>query len=146
MSPLLRVGFACTQARICSHCPANGSLLVRLQSRILGVSCFSWGSSSASLASWKTSSAAHPARSNGRSSGIGYRLADGGSPSFTAKGRLLQVFHLLEEPKGVKHFPDCTQFLLLGSGQHSRGQNPLQRRFGRVVDPMDRSSLNLFRN
>ena len=74
------------------------------------------------------------------------RLADGGSPSFTAKGRLLQVFHLLEEPKRVKRFRDSTQFLLLGSGQHSRGQNPLQRRFGRVVDPMDRSSLNLFRH
>jgi hypothetical protein len=44
------------------------------------------------------------------------RLASRGPPSFTTQGRLLQVFHLLEEPKGVKGFRDGSQFLLLGRG------------------------------
>ena len=71
-------------------------------------------------------------------------LTGGGTASFTAKGRLLQLFYLLEEPKRVERFPDGTQFLLLGRGQHPREQHPLQRRFGCVVDPVDLSSLDLF--
>jgi hypothetical protein len=59
---------------------------------------------------------------------------------------LLQLFHLLEEPKRVERFPDGTQFLLLGKGQRPREEHPLQRRFGRIVDPMDLSSLDLFRH
>src|SRR6266699_4405756 len=39
-------------------------------------------------------------------------LASGGSPGFTAQDGLLQLFHLLEEPKRVKRFRDSTQFLL----------------------------------
>jgi len=70
-------------------------------------------------------------------------LTGGGTTSFTAKGRLLQLFYLLEEPKGVERFPDGTQFLLQSRGQHSRGQHALQRRFGPVVDPADFSPLDL---
>src|SRR5260221_5026189 len=43
--------------------PGKGSLLVRLQSRILVRCCSSWGTSPVSLPSCKTSSAAHAARS-----------------------------------------------------------------------------------
>jgi hypothetical protein len=46
-------------------------------------------------------------------------LTGGGTASFTAKGRLLQLFHLLEETKRIKRFPDGTQFLLLSRGQYS---------------------------
>src|ERR1700730_6434244 len=42
------------------------------------------------------------------------RLAGRSSVSFTMKGRLLQVFYLLEEPKGIERFPYRTQLLLLG--------------------------------
>src|SRR5450755_2912356 len=73
-----------------------------------------------------------------------HRLAGGGSPGFTAKGRLLQLFYLLEEPKRIERFPNGTQLLLLGKGQHLREQHSLQRRFGCVVDPVDLSPLDLF--
>src|SRR6266700_4170698 len=39
-------------------------------------------------------------------------LAGGGTDGFTAQGRLLQLFHLLEEPQGVERFPDGPQLLL----------------------------------
>jgi len=71
-------------------------------------------------------------------------LTGGGTASFTAQGRLLQLLYLLEEPKGVERFPDGTQFLLLRRGQRPGEQHALQRRFGCVVDPMNRSSINLF--
>jgi hypothetical protein len=43
-------------------------------------------------------------------------LSGGGTASFTAQGRLLQLFYLLEEPEGVERFRDGTQFLLLSRG------------------------------
>nr|WP_236601640.1 hypothetical protein [Ktedonobacter sp. SOSP1-52] len=57
---------------------------------------------------------------------------------------MLQLFYLLEKPKRVERFPYGTQFLLLARGQRPREQRPLQRRFSRVVDPMDLSPLDLF--
>ena len=72
------------------------------------------------------------------------RLADRKAISFTAKGGMLQLFHLLEEPKGVERFPDGPQFLLLSRGQGPGEQHALQRRFGCVVDPTDFSILDLF--
>ena len=73
-------------------------------------------------------------------------LTGGGSDGFTAKGRLLQLFYLMEEPQGVERFPDGTQFLLLSRGQGPGEQHALQRRFGPVVDATDLSSLDLFRH
>ena len=40
-------------------------------------------------------------------------LTSEGTDGFTAKGCLLQLFYLLEEPQGVERFPDGTQFLRL---------------------------------
>jgi hypothetical protein len=71
-------------------------------------------------------------------------LVGRGTASITAQGRLLQLFHLLEEPKGVERFPDGPQFLLLRRGQGPGEQHSLQRRFGCVVDPTDFSPLDLF--
>jgi hypothetical protein len=71
-------------------------------------------------------------------------LTGGGTDGFTAKGRLLQLFYLLEEPQGVERFPDGMQFLLLSRGLGPGEQHALQRRFGCVVDPTDFSSLDLF--
>jgi len=73
-------------------------------------------------------------------------LTGGGTDGFTAQGRLLQLFYLLEEPQGVERFPDGAQFLLLSRGQGLGEQHALQRRFGPVVDPTDFSSLDLFRH
>lgn len=61
-------GLACTQERISSHWPANGSLLVRRQSKTLTRCGASWESASASVPSCKTTSAAHASRSKSTSS------------------------------------------------------------------------------
>ena len=71
-------------------------------------------------------------------------MTGGGTASFTAKGRLLQQFYLLVEPKRVERFLDGPQFLLLSRGQGPGEQHALQRRFGCVVDPTDFSILDLF--
>ena len=64
--------------------------------------------------------------------------------NLTVKGRLLQLFDLLEEADGVKRLRHGTQFFLLGGRQASREQEALQWRPGCVVDPVDLSSLNVF--
>lgn len=64
--------------------------------------------------------------------------------AITAKDRLLQQLHLVEEMQRVKRLRHRPEFLLFRCGEAIREQQALEWRFGRVVHPAHRSALDVF--